>query len=110
MATKTLSNLSGIMKKEMDALVRSGLYIDEDEVSRDAFRVLLGVRPNLKIEAAVQLYKDEEVSFGKAAEISGVSSVEFKDILADRGIIRQIGSRNKKEFVEGLKLIKELRK
>ncbi|MEW6007388.1 MAG: UPF0175 family protein [bacterium] len=98
------------MKKEIGALVKRGLYANEGEISKDAFRVLLEVRPNLKIEAAVQLYKDKEISLGKAAEIVGISTVEFKDILADRGIIRQIGSRNKKEFVEGLSLIKELRK
>ncbi|MDI6792789.1 MAG: UPF0175 family protein [bacterium] len=110
MPTKALFELPMIMKKEMDALVRSGFYANKDEVSKDAFRVLLAVRPNLKIEAAVQLYKDKEVSLGKAAEIGGVSTVKFKDILADRGIIREIGSRNKKEFIEGLSLITELRK
>lgn len=110
MATKNISTLPGIMKKEVDALVRSGFYANKSEVSKDAFRVLLAVRPNLKIEAALQLYKDKEVSLGKAAEIAGVSSVEFKDILADRGIIREISSRNEKEFVKGMKLIEELRK
>lgn len=110
MLTKSLSNWQGIMEKEIHALVKSGLYANEGEVSKDAFRVLLAVRPNLRIEAAVQLYKDKEVSLGKAAERAGVSIVEFKDILADRGMIREICSRNKKEFVEGLEIIKELRK
>jgi len=110
MVNKGTSNWPGIMKKEIQALVKSGFYANEGEVSKDAFRVLLAVRPNLRIEAAVQLYKDKEVSLGKAAEKAGVSTVEFKDILADRGIIREIGSRNKNKFAQGLELIKELRK
>ncbi|MEW5767292.1 MAG: UPF0175 family protein [bacterium] len=110
MATKSIFSLPGIMERMMRALVKSGYYDSESEVSKEAFRVLLEVRPNLKIESAIQLYKDKEVSLGKAAEIAGVSTVEFKDIIADKGIIREIGPRNKKEFVGGLKLIEELRK
>ena len=50
------------------------------------------------------------VSLGKAAEIAGVTTIEFKDILADRGIRREVGSRSTEELEKGVELIKRLRR
>ena len=43
-------------------------------------------------EAAVELYKEGEVSIERASEIAGVNVVQFKEILAQKGITRWIGS------------------
>jgi len=53
--------------------------------------------------------KEGEISLGKAAEMVGVTTIEFKDILANRGIIRKAGSRSKEELEKGVKLVKTLR-
>jgi len=63
-----------------------GGYVRESEVFRDALRVLLESRPNLKLAAAIEMYKKEAVTLGKAAEIAGMGLIEFKDVLRDHGI------------------------
>ena len=102
--------LPTIIEKEIRALIKSGYYGSVDEAVKDAFRTLLNVKPDLRTVAAVELYKEGEVSLGKAAEIAGVTTIEFKDILADRGIRREVGSRSVEELEKGVELIKRLRR
>ncbi len=102
--------LPTIIEKEMRALIKYGYYASIDEAVKDAFRTLLNAKPNLKTVAAIELYKEGAVSLGKAAEIAGVTTVEFKDILADRGIIREVSSRSVEELEKGVELIKRLRR
>jgi len=102
--------LPTIIEKEIKALIKSGYYGSVDEAVKDAFRTLLNVKPDLRTVAAVELYKEGEVSLGKAAEIAGATTVEFKDILADRGIRREVGSRSMDELEEGVERIKRLRR
>jgi predicted HTH domain antitoxin len=98
------------IEMEMRALVRDGHYVNINEAVKDAFRTLLNVRPELKTSAVIELYKEGEISIGKAAEMVGVSTIEFKDILANKGIRRKVGSRSREELEEGVELIKRLRK
>ena len=102
--------LPTIIEKEMRALIKYGYYASIDEAVKDAFRTLLNAKPNLKTVAAIELYKEGTVSLGKAAEIAGVTTVEFKDILADRGIMREVSSRSVEELEKGVELIKRLRR
>ncbi|MCD6456318.1 MAG: UPF0175 family protein [Methanophagales archaeon] len=90
-------------------MIKYGYYGSIDEAVKDAFRTLLNAKPDLRITAAVELYKEGEVSLGKAAEIAGVTTIEFKDILADREIRREVGSRSVEELERGVELIKRLR-
>ena len=101
--------LPTIIEKELRALIKYGYYASIDEAVKDAFRTLLNAKPNLKTVAAIELYKEGAVSLGKAAEIAGVTTVEFKDILADRGIMREVSSRSVEELEKGVELIKRLR-
>jgi predicted HTH domain antitoxin len=105
-----ISALPKTIEKEINALIRYGYYSSIDEAVKDAFMTLLNVKPDLKISAAIELYQEEEISLSRAAEISGVSTIEFKDILANRGISRKIGARSKEELEQGAELIKKLRK
>lgn len=102
--------LPTIIEKEMRALIKYGYYASIDEAVKDAFRTLLNAKPNLKTVAAIELYKEGAVSLGKAAEIAGVTTVEFKDILADKGIMREVSSRSVEELEKGVELIKRLRR
>lgn len=101
--------LPATIEMEMKALVRDGYYSSINEALKDAFRTLLNVRPELRTSAVIELYNEGEISIGKAAEMIGVSTIEFKDILANKGIHRKVGSRSKKELNEGVELIKRLR-
>lgn len=102
--------LPTIIEKELRALIKYGYYASIDEAVKDAFRTLLNAKPNLKTVAAIELYKEGAVSLGKAAEIAGVTTIEFKDILADRGIMREVSSRSVEELEKGVELIKRLRR
>jgi predicted HTH domain antitoxin len=77
-----------VLKEGINSLIRAGYYKDKDNVLDDAFRTMLEVRPALKIEIAVELYKEEKISLSRAAEIAGMSIEGFKNILEQRGITR----------------------
>lgn len=102
--------LPAIIENEIRALIKYGYYGSVDEAVKDAFRTLLNAKPDLRTVAAVELYKEGKVSLGKAAEIAGVTTIEFKDILADRGIRREVGSRSMEELEKGVERIKRLRR
>ena len=79
-----------IVEKEIHALIETKYYSSISEAVKDAFRALFATKPALKIISAVYLYSNNEVSISKAAEIAGVSIEEFKEILASRGVKREI--------------------
>lgn len=81
-------NLPELIKKEIDALVKAGYYSSKSDVVKDALRTFLSEKKNLRLAAAVELYKREEVSLGKAAEIADVGLVEFKEVLESQAYKR----------------------
>ncbi|MGH9918250.1 MAG: UPF0175 family protein [Nitrososphaerales archaeon] len=91
-------NLPELVKKEIDALVKAGYYSSKSDVVKDALRTFLSEKRNLRLAAAVELYKLEEVSLGKAAEIADVSIVEFKERIAELGITRVIRTESVKRM------------
>jgi len=72
--------------REVDALLRIGLYENREEVISDAIRNLLLNNKSLRLELAIDLFKSDEVSLGRAAEIAGIDRWEFQDILHERQI------------------------
>lgn len=79
------------IKENIDLLRRSGRFSSEEEFLEEAFRALLEKRPELRIELAVERYKTGDVSLNRAAEIAGHSPEEFKRVLRERGIRRDVG-------------------
>jgi predicted HTH domain antitoxin len=79
-----------IQNLELAALIKAGIFRSQAEAVEEALRVLLATRPQLRIEAAIQLFRDAEVTVGRAAEIAGVTRWEFEALLADRGITRVV--------------------
>jgi predicted HTH domain antitoxin len=75
-----------LYESEIKALVRAGYYSSKSDVVKDAIRHLLETKSNLKLAAAIQMYITKEVSLSKGAEIAGLTLIEFKEILKDRGI------------------------
>ena len=69
-----------------DALVRSGLYSTKNELIEDALRTFFEFRADMRIAAVVEMYKTEDISISRAAELAGVSTEEIKDFLAKAGI------------------------
>jgi predicted HTH domain antitoxin len=73
-------------------LIRLGFYPDEKSLLFDAFRALFEIRPELKTEIAVDLYRKGEASLWSAARVAGCNLEEFKDILRSRSIAIKISS------------------
>ena len=59
---------------------------------------------NLRIEIAVDLYKNEKVSLWRAAEIAGLCMDEFKDLLASRAIKIEVGGTEEESLFRLAKL------
>lgn len=84
--------------KEIEALMRMNIYRSREDVIADAIRVLLESKPQLKVEIAVDFYKNKEVSLWKAAGMAGMTLEEFKEILSSRGVRIEVGgSKNESE-------------
>jgi len=79
-----------VFQKEIDVLLRK---YSEEELLKEAIRALFEVNPQLKIEVALELYKDGEVSLEKAAEIAGMGVIEFREFVSKK-IRREVGSNN----------------
>ncbi len=77
-----------VFQKEIDVLLRK---YSEEELLKEAIRALFEVNPQLKIEVALELYKDGEVSLEKAAEIAGMGVIEFREFVSKK-IRREVGS------------------
>lgn len=75
-----------IQTLELGALVKAGIFHSASEGIEEALRLLFVTRPQLRIEAAVQIYREGEVTLGRAAEIAGLTRWEFELLLADRRI------------------------
>ena len=75
-----------IYENEIDAVVKAGYYSSKSDVVRDALRLLFDTKENLKLSAAIEMFKSGKVTLGKAAEIAGMNMISFKEILKDRGI------------------------
>jgi len=80
-------------------------YKSKDALVKDAFRALLNLKPDLKVEIAVELYLKEEVSLSKATEIAGMDIESFKEILKMRGLKLSSYIGSKEEIERGLRLI-----
>jgi len=84
--------MKSMMKERIEAVIKAGMYVDETELYEEAIRTLFEVKTDLRMIAAVELYKEGEVSLGKASEIAGINIVQFKDVLAQKRITRWVGS------------------
>lgn len=80
-------------------------YKNKNNLIEDAYRALLNLKPNLKIEMAIELYLKEEISFSRAAEIAGMDLEDFKEILKVRGLKVSSYVGSKEDIEKGLKLI-----
>ena len=95
--------LSADLKRKVKALVSGGYYASDIEVIKDAVKRLFREDAELNINAAIELYRKEQVSLSKASEIAGVTTIEFKEILKKRGFIRKIEARPAAEMDKKLK-------
>jgi predicted HTH domain antitoxin len=94
-----------VINEGINSLIRAGYYESRDKLLDDAFRTMLEVRPTLKTEMAIELYKTEKISLSRAAEISETSMEGFKNILELRGIKRIVKAPSNDKIKKGVDLI-----
>ncbi len=58
--------MEDIIREGIDSLIRAGYYENKEKLLDDAFRVMLEARPELKVEVAVELYKEEKISLSSS--------------------------------------------
>lgn len=80
-------------------------YKDLNNLIEDAFRALLDLKPELKLETAVELYLCGEISISRAAEMAGMDFETFKEVLKAKGLKVSTYVGSKEEIEKGLKLI-----
>ncbi len=90
-------------QKEINVLLKK--YSEED-LLKEAIRALFVVNPQLKIEVALELYKEGEISLEKAAEIAGMGVVEFREFVSKK-IKREVGS-NEAELKKRIEKLKSM--
>ncbi|MBI5389147.1 UPF0175 family protein [Candidatus Woesearchaeota archaeon] len=98
-----------IYEEEIAGAIAAGYYSNKSEVVRDALRLLFESRQELRKAAAIELYRREEATLGRASELAGMSSIEFKEVLADKGIFLIMEPRAKYQQKKQMELIKRLR-
>jgi predicted HTH domain antitoxin len=95
--------LSVDIERKVKALVDAGYYSNKSEVIKNAVISLFRENTELNVTVAIELYKKGEVSLSKAAEIAGMTTIEFKEILGKRGFTREIEARPAEEMDEKLR-------
>jgi len=94
-----------ILEKEINALVKKGIYKNKEAIYADALRFFFRYKPEILIEAAIELYKSREIAFSKAAEIAGLDIESLKEELVRRGLKIEIEAPDKKTLEKGVSLL-----
>ncbi len=84
-------NIPPVLRNEADLYVQGGYFTDRSEFIRAAIREYLDKLSTKRVDIAIQLYKEEKVSLGGAAQIASASIDEMKHILRSRGIELNLG-------------------
>lgn len=96
-----------ILTQRLGILVDRGIFADEESLRACAYRSLLTLRPELKVEIALSLYERDEISLGRAAEIAGLSREEFKEIMVSRSVERRMPLRSSEQVEADVQLLLE---
>ncbi len=77
------------MDEVIEALISAGYYDNKAEILREAFRMFLAKKAELRLAVAIELYKKKKATISRAAEVGGISYEEMKSILIDEKLIRR---------------------
>ena len=91
---------TSMLRWQIEQLVKTELFSDEQAVLRSALRALYASQPGLKRQLVVRAYVAGEISLGKAAEMMGISHEEMKDILRENGAEIHLGPQTQGELIQ----------
>lgn len=96
------------LEKEVNALIDSGLYPDSHAVMIDALENLVQIKKTSRLDAAIQSYRNGEVTLSRAAELAGIHRFEFEEVLKARGMVKEVKVDSVEELEAGVSVIKDL--
>ncbi len=67
-------------------------------------------KTQLRLAAAIEMYKKGEVTLSRAAEVAEMGFFQFKEIMKDREVRMEAPRVTKEELERGVELIRKLRK
>lgn len=98
-----------IYEEEIEGVIEAGYYSNKSEVVRDALRLFFEQKQTLRIMASIEMFRRGKVSLARAAELAGVTSIEFNEMLAERGIKIKISRKGSNETKKQMILLKKVR-
>jgi predicted HTH domain antitoxin len=96
--------------QELAAAIRAGCFASEEDAVREAVQTLFAIKPQLRTEAAIRRYLDEEITLGRAAELAGMTRWRFRELLAQRGLQFELETRPTKDLDEAVERIRQRRR
>ena len=83
-----MANIIGLdlLDDELRAIVHAGDYRSKEDAIAHALEVLLVANPALRLNTAVELYRQSLVTLSRAAEVAGLELEAFKEQLAKRDV------------------------
>lgn len=96
--------------EDLAAMVRAGCFPSEQDAVCEAVHTLFAVNPQLRREATIRRYLDEEITLGRAAELAGMTRWRFRELLAQRGIEMELEARPPKELDGAVECIRKRRR
>ena len=102
-------SLPRTIENEINALVKGGYFRSKDSFIEESVKYMLVSRGDLKINAAVEMYRSGDVSLARAAEVAGMSIFEFKEVLKTRGITMVVEAPSKEEIDSQIKRMEDAR-
>jgi predicted HTH domain antitoxin len=74
------------LERELAAAVRAGMFQSEQEALAEVLGTFFTVKPQYRLEAAIEMFKNGEVSLERAAQKAGMNRWRFQDLLKQRGV------------------------
>jgi len=93
---------SMIVDQQLEAVVRAGFFRDRQHAIQEAMHTLFTVRPQLRTEAAIELFRSGDISLLRAAEMAGLDFESFRLLLRDRAIPWEVETQGSAQLDEAL--------
>ena len=81
------------------AAVQAGLFRNEEEAMQEAISTWFAMKPNLRLEVVIELFKEGKITMNRAAEMVGLNRWQFQNILAQRGVKIEVEADSTEELV-----------
>ena len=91
-----------IVDQQFEAVVRAGLFRDRQHGMQEALQTMFIVRPQLRTEAAIELFRSGEISLLRAAEMAGLDFESFRLLLRDRAIPFEVETQSSAEMDQAI--------